>query len=95
MDDESRAAAIVKANRMLLHIAYADELVDTNKLIAYYHDLELVPDSLMYSIVKLNKFFEKRSLNKLRKPVNKVDWETHSRATLVNAFYSPTENSIR
>lgn len=95
MDDESRSAAIVKANRMMLHIAYADELVDTNKLIEYYRDLELVPDSLMHSIVKLNKFFEKRSINKLRRTVDKLDWETHSRATLVNAFYSATENSIR
>lgn len=95
MDDESRAAAIVKANRMMLHIAYADELIDTNKLVEYYRDLNLVPDSLLYSIVALNKFFEKRSIHKLRKPVDKVDWETHSRATLVNAFYSATENSIR
>lgn len=99
MDDESRAEAIVKANRMVFHIAYPDELVDTNKLEEYYRDLELTSDSpsdsLIHSLVLVRKFFEKRSIDKLRKPVNKVDWETHSKATLVNAFYSPTENSIR
>lgn len=96
MDDESRAAAIVKANRMLLHIAYADELVDTNKLEEYYRGLELSPaDSLMHSLVQLHKFYDQRAIRKLRKPVNKVDWETHSKATQVNAFYSPTQNSIQ
>lgn len=95
MDAESRSAAIIKANRMLLHIAYPDELVDTNKLEEYYRGLELTPDSLIQSLVQLHKFFEKRAINKLRKPINKIDWETHSKATQVNAFYSPTENSIR
>lgn len=95
MDDESRAAAIVKANRMLMHIAYADELVDTNKLEEFYHGLELVPDSLIHSLVQLHKFYDQRAIRKLRRTVNKVDWETHSKATQVNAFYSPTENSIQ
>lgn len=95
MDDESRAAAIVKANRMLLHIAYADELTDTNKLEEYYHGLELRPDSLIDSLVQLHKFYDQRAIRKLRRPVNKVDWETHSKATQVNAYYSPTENSIQ
>lgn len=95
MDDESRAAAILKANRMLLHIAYADELVDTNKLEEYYRGLELTPGSLIQSLVQLHKFSDKRAINKLRKPVNRVDWETQLEATLVNAHYSDTENSIR
>lgn len=94
MDDDSRAAAIVKANQMLLHVAYADELVDTNKLEEYFRGLDLTPDSLIHSLVQLHKFYDNRSINKLRRPVDKVDWETHSKATQVNAFYSPTENSI-
>lgn len=34
-------------------------------------------------------------LKKLREPVNKTDWITHGRPAVVNAFYSPLENSIR
>lgn len=95
MDEESRAAAIVKANKMYFHIGYSDELVDDKKLEEYYRNLELQPDSLIRSIVQIHKFFAFRSINKLRIPVNKTDWETHSKATSVNAFYSPAENSIR
>lgn len=95
MDENSRTAAIVKANQMDFHIAYPDELVDDNKLEEYYRDLELQPDSLIHSIGNIYKFFAIRSIRKLRQPVNKTNWETHSRATTVNAFYSLTENSIR
>lgn len=34
-------------------------------------------------------------LRKLREPVNKTDWITHGRPAVVNAYYSPLENSIR
>lgn len=95
MDEDSRMAAIIKANNMQFHIAYPDELVDDNKLEEYYQDLELQPDSLLQSVVRIHRFFNIHSVRKFRKPVNKTDWETHSRATSVNAFYAPAENSIR
>lgn len=34
-------------------------------------------------------------LKKLREPVNKTDWVSHGRPAVVNAYYSPLENSIR
>lgn len=95
MDEKSRAAAKVKANNMHFHVAFPHELVDDEKLEKYYHGLELQPYSLLHNLIQIHKFFEVRSINKLRQPVNKTDWETHSLTTSVNAFYSPPENSIR
>lgn len=65
MDDESRAAAIVKAERMNLQIAYPDELVDTNQFDKYYQGLELTPDSLIHSIIQMNRYFAKISIGAL------------------------------
>lgn len=95
MDEKTRAAAIAKALAMHFHIAYADELIDDNKLQAHYNGLELNADSLLQNIMAIRKFRNQHSIDQLRKPINKTDWETHSMITAVNAFYSHTENSIR
>lgn len=95
MDDKTRAAAIAKALAMHFHIAYANELIDDNKLQEHYNRLELHADSLLHSIMEIRKFRNQHLVEQLRKPINKTDWETHSMITAVNAFYSHTENSIR
>lgn len=95
MDEKTRMNAVAKALAMHFHIAYADELVDDNKLQAYYNGLELPADSLLHSILEIRKFRNQHLIDQLRKPINKTDWETHSIITAVNAFYSHTENSIR
>ena len=35
------------------------------------------------------------AFSKLREKVNKTDWVRHGRPAVVNAFYSPLENSIQ
>lgn len=95
MDARTRAAAIEKASAMNFHIAYADELVDNDKLEEYYHGLELQSDSLLHSALHIRKFNKRFETSQLRKPVNKTDWRSRStRTTKVDAFYSPPENSI-
>lgn len=47
------------------------------------------------SLLNLTKFGTDYSFSKLREPVNKTDWITHSRPAVVNAFYNSLENSIR
>ena len=47
------------------------------------------------SLLNLTKFGTDYSFAKLREPVNKTDWITHSRPAVVNAFYNSLENSIR
>lgn len=96
LDDESRTAAIEKANAMKFHIGYPDALANDTILDEYYKDLELQTDSFLHSALHAQKFFNDREIDTLRKPVNKNDWIEHSlRLTSVDAFYSVVENSIR
>lgn len=96
LDDESRVAAIEKANAMKFHIGYPDALANDTILDEYYKDLEVQDDSFLQSALRATKFLSDREINTLRKPVNKNDWIEHSlRLTSVDAFYSVIENSIR
>lgn len=95
MDEDSRKAAIDKAHKMNYHIAYPNELVDNNKLEEYYQDLDLDEHALFHNVLSIRIFKRNKLINKLRKPVNKTDWENHSMPFVVNAFYSLLENSIR
>lgn len=95
MDEASRAVAIEKANKIDYHIAYPSELVDNKKLEEYYNSLELETDSLLHNVLRIRNFKTEHVISKLRKPVNKTDWEAHSMPSVVNAFYSLLENSVR
>lgn len=95
MDDETKKTAIVKANALTKHIGYPDELADVAKLEEYYKDLEIEADDLLLNTLRLNVFRTNYAYGKLREPVNKTDWVTHSKPSTVNAYYSSLENSIR
>lgn len=94
MDDESKKAAIGKANAMHFHIAYPNELIDNNKLEEYYRDVELEPDSLIHSVLSIRKSNINRMIRQLRELNNKTNWEKYSSSAEVNAFYTPSENGI-
>lgn len=74
MDNITKDAAIEKARAMTSHIAYPDELTDNNKLEEYYNGLELEPDTLLKNVLRVRIFKDNHLIQKLRKPVNKVDW---------------------
>ncbi|CAG9805792.1 unnamed protein product [Chironomus riparius] len=95
MDEKTRVAAIEKALKMTNFIGYPDELNDDKKLIEYYEDLEINNKEFFKSFLKLNRFSSKKDLVKFREIVNKTAWEDHAEVALVNAFYSPIENSIQ
>ena len=95
MDDETRKAALDKAESMSTHIAYPDELLDDNKLEEFYAKVDITPGNYLQNILNLTLFGTEYAFEKLRKPVNKSDWVTHGRPAIVNAFYSSIENSIR
>jgi membrane metallo-endopeptidase-like protein 1 len=80
---------------MTSHIAYPDELLDDSKLNAFYENLEVNDNDYYTSVLNLTKFGTDYSFSKLRQPVNKSDWITHSKTAIVNAFYSAIENSIQ
>lgn len=95
MDEETRNAALEKADAMASHIAYPQEMLDDDKLTKFYEGLEMSPDQLMESVLNLTLFGTEYLFGKLREPVNKTDWITHGRPAVVNAFYSSIENSIQ
>lgn len=95
MDAATKETAIEKANALTKHIGYPDELADNAKLEEFYKDLDIEADNLLLDTLRLTVFRTNYAYSKLREPVNKTDWVTHSKPALVNAFYSSLENSIR
>lgn len=95
MNGTTRDAAISKANEVYFHIGYPDELLDDKKLDEHYKNLELRSDSLLHSVIRIQKFEKDRKVSQLRIPVNKTDWVEHSiRTTKVGGSYLVLENSI-
>lgn len=82
-------------NNFYSKIGYPDELMDDKKLIEFYKNVKVDEDKYLESILSINIFGTDRAFKKLREPVNKTDWITHSKPAVVNAFYSSIENSIR
>jgi neprilysin len=95
MDAKTREQALDKVKSMATHIGYPDELMNNKKLEEYYEGLKIDSTNYLESILRLNRFGTNKVFLKLRQPVNKTDWITHSKPAVVNAFYSPIENSIR
>ncbi|XP_044313044.1 neprilysin-2 isoform X1 [Drosophila rhopaloa] len=95
MDPKTKKEAKEKLHSMATHIGYPDEMLDNEKLAAYYAKLDIDPDKYFESFLGMNIFGTDYSFNKLRLPVNKTDWVRHARPAIVNAFYSSLENSIQ
>lgn len=95
MDNDTRRAALDKAKALENHISYPDELLDDKKLIEHYENIQINAESLFINVVNVRKFERNFDFKLLREPVNKTDWRMHSLPSMVNAQYSPLENSIR
>ncbi|XP_032576202.1 neprilysin-2 isoform X1 [Drosophila sechellia] len=95
MDAKTKKEAKLKLHSMATHIGYPDEMLDNEKLAAYYAKLDIDSDKYFESFLGMNIFGTDYSFNKLRLPVNKTDWVRHARPAIVNAFYSSLENSIQ
>lgn len=95
MDNVTRKHALEKAAAMTAHIAYPDELLSDKKLEEFYANLDFTSDHYLKTILSLTLFGTEYSFKRLPLPVNKTDWVTHGRPSVVNAFYSSIENSIQ
>ncbi|KAK5647015.1 hypothetical protein RI129_005479 [Pyrocoelia pectoralis] len=95
MDNVTRKHALEKAAAMTAHIAYPDELLSDKKLEEFYGKLDFTSDHYLKTILSLTLFGTEYSFKRLPLPVNKTDWVTHGRPSVVNAFYSSIENSIQ
>ena len=94
MDDGTKVNAKEKAKVMETHIGYPTELLDMTKLEDLYEGLELNENDYYGNALKSTIFGTDYAFSKLRLKVNKTDWVRHGRPAVVNAFYSPLENSI-
>lgn len=95
MDEKTRSAAIEKANAIGFNIAYPDELTDDNKLEEYYRELQLQPDSLLHSVLRVRNFLKNKKIQDFRAPIVKNDWRVIAKNVAeVDAFYYPSWNSV-
>lgn len=94
MDDKTKSFAKRKAKAIVNHIGYPNELLNVSKIEEYYKNLEIADDNFLLNKLKLRIFITDYSHGKLREPVNKTDWETHSIPAVVNAGYTWLENGI-
>ena len=95
MDAATKAAAIEKAEAMVTHIGYPPELLDMSKLDDLYKGLQLNANDYYGNALRSTMFGTNYAFSKLREAVDKMDWVRHGRPAVVNAFYSPLENSIQ
>ena len=94
MDVNTREAAQSKMRTMIYNIGYPNELMDDYKLVEFYKLLNVDENNFFDSIFNTKKFEIDRSFKVLYEPFNKSDWRYFSGASVVNAFYDSTKNSI-
>jgi membrane metallo-endopeptidase-like protein 1 len=95
MDDSTRERAHIKVDKMTPVIGYAKEILNNKLINEFYSDLELTSSSYINNFMKLKVFINEYYVRQFRQPVDKHSWKTHGGAAVVNAFYSPSENSIQ
>ncbi len=95
MDERTKRRAKEKANGIVEHIGYPSELLSVDKLNELYSGLELNSTHYLGNALNMTVFGTNYAFSKLREKVNKTDWIRHGRPAVVNAFYSPLENSIQ
>lgn len=94
MDPETKERALEKLNNMIFFIGFPDELKDDEKIAQYYSGLKIDENNFFKSVFKTNHYAFRKELLKYRRVVYKKNWESHSNAIEVNAYYSFNENAI-
>ncbi len=86
MGDATKARAIGKLDAFGVKIGYPDKWED-------YTGCAVDPaDNLYNNVVDISRFFYRKNIKKLEKPVDKAEW--HMYPQTVNAYYSPLNNEI-
>ena len=58
-------------------------------------DLEVSPEKHFENGIEVGKWSTTYVWSKIREKIDKTDWKRHDQPAIVNAFYSPLENSIQ
>jgi putative endopeptidase len=85
MSDETKAKAIDKWNKFLPKIGYPDTWRD-------WSGLTITPDNYAANVLAARKFNYEYNIAKIGKPTDRHEWGMTPQT--VNAYYSPTENTI-
>jgi putative endopeptidase len=85
MDDATKKQANLKLDKLIRKFGFPDTWKD-------YSSLAIKTDSYWQNILASSEFEVKRKLNKLPKPVDKMEWGMTP--PTVNAYYNPTTNEI-
>jgi putative endopeptidase len=85
MSDSTKTKALEKLNTIVRKLGYPDKWRD-------YSALEIGTESFLKNAFNATAFEFRRNLNKLGKPVDKLEWGMSP--PTVNAYYNPTMNEI-
>ncbi len=85
MADATKKQAIEKLDAMIQKIGYPDKWRD-------YSSVKIVPDNFLANTDAANAFEVRRQLNKINKPVDKMEWQMTP--STINAYNDPQNNSI-
>lgn len=94
MDEKTKAAAIMKLNKMMINVGYPNELMDDKKIIEIYKSLKIDENKFFESVLNTKIHYENWISEELFKPFNKSDWRHLSSAATVNAFHGWNRNLI-
>lgn len=85
MSGETKQKAAEKLGKITNKIGYPEKWRD-------YSTVEIVPNDFVGNALRANEFEVHRQLNKIGKPVDKLEWGMTP--PTVNAYYSPPQNNI-
>jgi len=85
MSEETKKAANLKLDKVMLKLGYPDKWKD-------YSSLEIKRDSYVQNFLRANIYDFKQMVNKLGKPVDRTEWGMTP--PTINAYYNPSMNEI-
>lgn len=94
MDDDTKIRATEKLNKIEAVIAYPDYILDPNdqKMDNDYKNVQISTDGYFENVQGLTLLGEADGFGRLKTEVDRQEWFTGP--AVVNAFYSPSRNSI-
>ncbi|XP_031625441.1 neprilysin-4-like [Contarinia nasturtii] len=92
LDDETKALAESKVDKMSLKIGYPDYILNEEQLNEKYADLDIHPERYFENILNVLRHLTRSEQTKLREAVNRTTWNTNP--AVVNAYYSRNKNQI-
>lgn len=93
MDDATRLAAIEKVEAVLYFIGYKEAIKDDSNLGMIFQTINFTKDGFLENVISINMLYSHFLFYGLN-TTNNRKVGSHLNAAIVNAFYSPSQNSI-